>query len=122
MATTDAAVQGARIVAVTGGGELGRLAESWGCPRVPVPATIPAPRAALGAMAIPPLVVLEAIGLFPGASQWIEHAVDRLRARRDRLVQERNQATELAKRIGRTVPLVYGGGTLGATAAQRWKA
>ena len=28
----------------------------------------------------------------------------------------------LARRIGRTIPLVYGGGALGAVAAQRWKA
>ena len=40
-----------------------------GAPRsCPCPTTIPQPRAAIGAMAIPPLVVLEEIGLFPGAA------------------------------------------------------
>jgi glucose/mannose-6-phosphate isomerase len=34
----------------------------------------------------------------------------------------RNPARELARRIGRTIPLVYGGGALGAVAAMRWKA
>src|SRR5205085_7516028 len=48
-AATEAAVQGARIVVVTGGGELGRLAESWGVPRVDLPGGIPQPRAGLGA-------------------------------------------------------------------------
>src|SRR5438309_4244488 len=54
-AVTEAAVQGARIVAVTSGGELAHLAEAWGTPLVRVPGDIPQPRAALGAMAVPPL-------------------------------------------------------------------
>lgn len=120
-AATEAAVQGAKVVAVTSGGELGRLALGWGAPLVPVPAAIPQPRAALGAMAIPPLVVLEEIGLFPGASQWIDLAVTQLRRRRDRLVQGGSEARALARRIGRTVPLVYAGGPVGAAAAARWK-
>jgi glucose/mannose-6-phosphate isomerase len=118
---TEAAVQGASIVAVTSGGELGRLAAGWGTPVVPVPSTIPQPRAALGAMAIPPLIILEDIGLFPGAGQWVEDAVEQLKARVNRLTVEDNEARELARRIGRTIPLIYGGGTIGATAAQRWK-
>ena len=120
-AATEAAMQGARIVAVTSGGELAHLAEGWGAPVVPVPTTIPQPRAALGAMAIPPLVVLEEIGLFPGATQWIDLAIGQLQRRRDRLTRETNDALTLAKRIGRTIPLIHGGGTIGGAAAQRWK-
>src|SRR5439155_6447029 len=45
-AVTEAAVQGAMVVAVTTGGELARLAEAWGAPLVPVPSDIPQPRAA----------------------------------------------------------------------------
>ena len=119
---TEAAVQGARVVAVTGGGELAKRADAWGAPTVPVPTeSIPQPRAALGAMAIPPLVVLEEIGLFPGATQWIDLAVDQLRRRRDALVAEESPARELARRIGRAFPIIYGGGAIGAAAAQRWK-
>ena len=120
-AATEAAVQGASIVAVTSGGELGRLAAGWGTPVVPVPASIPQPRAALGAMAIPPLIVLEDIGLFPGAGQWVDDAVEQLKSRVHRLVGDKSEASELARRIGRTIPLIYGGGAIGATAAQRWK-
>jgi glucose/mannose-6-phosphate isomerase len=32
-----------------------------------------------------------------------------------------NPAREIARRIDRTIPLVYGGGALGAVAAMRWK-
>jgi len=120
-AASESAVQGATVVAVTGGGELARRAQGWGAPVVPVPQDIPQPRAAFGAMAIPPLVVLEEIGLFPGASQWIGLAVDQLRRRRDQLVSSVNPARELARRIGRTVPLVYSSGAVGSAAAMRWK-
>jgi glucose/mannose-6-phosphate isomerase len=120
-ATTEAALQGARVVAVTTGGELARLAESWEVPLIRVPDTIPQPRAALGALVVPPLLILEQIGLFPGASHWIEAAADQLRVRRDRLQQPGNEAEDLARKIGRTIPLVHGGGGLGGVAAHRWK-
>jgi len=119
-AATEAAMQGAKVVAITQGGELGKLAAGWGAPTISVP-DIPQPRAALGAMAIPPLVVLEEIGLFPGAQQWIDLAVDQLKRRRDALVKGDNEAERLARRIGRRIPLLHGGGAVGATAAQRWK-
>jgi glucose/mannose-6-phosphate isomerase len=120
-AASEAAVQGARLVAVTSGGELGKLASSWGSPTVPVPDTIPQPRAALGAMAIPPLAVLEQVGLFPGAGQWISLAVEQLKRRRDALVKPGSEAEELARRIGRTLPLFHSSGAAGTAAAQRWK-
>ncbi len=120
-AVTAAALQGARVVAVTRGGDLGDLAASWGVPVIGVADDIPQPRAGLGALAIPPLVVLEEIGLFPGATYWIDAAVEQLKARRDQLVKPGNMAEQLARRIGRTMPLIHGGGGLGAVAAQRWK-
>ncbi len=113
---------GASLIVVAGGGELARLATDWDVPVVPVPTSIPQPRAALGAMAVPPLVLLEQIGLFPGAGQWIDQAVDQLRRRRDQLVRSGSEAEEIARRIGRTVPLIHSAGDLGAAAALRWKA
>src|SRR5947199_10603634 len=52
-ATSEAAVQGAKVVVVSGGGELTRLGEAWGSPIVAVPDEIPQPRAAAGATACP---------------------------------------------------------------------
>jgi glucose/mannose-6-phosphate isomerase len=122
-AATEAAMQGAKLICVTSGGELADLAAGWGAPVIPVPGTdvIPQPRAAIGAMAIPPLVVLEDVGLFPGAGEWIEDAVHQLRRRRDQLVKDGNEAADLARRIGRTIPLIHSANALGAAAAQRWK-
>jgi glucose/mannose-6-phosphate isomerase len=124
-AVTDAAMAGARVVAVTGGGELAKLASAWGSPVIGVPDTIPQPRAGLGALSIPPMIVLEELGLFPGASSWVAQAVEQLSRRRDQLVagagDGSSAAAALARRIGRTTPLVYGGGSVGAAAAMRWK-
>ena len=122
-AASEAAVSGARMVVITGGGELGRLGGSWGAPVIPVPADIPQPRAAIGAMAFPPLVVLEDIGLFRGGSYWINAAIEQLKRRRDVLAAagDTSAAAGVARRIGRTVPLFQGGGAVGAAAATRWK-
>ena len=120
-AVTEAALQGAKVVAVTAGGELARLARGWGAPVVEVPVAIPQPRSAIGALAVPPMLVLEDIGLFPGASHWVAAAAEQLRLRRDELMKPGNVAEELARRIGRTFPVIHGGGGLGAVAAHRWK-
>jgi glucose/mannose-6-phosphate isomerase len=121
-AATSAYEAGASLIVVAGGGALTSMAKEWDVPVVPVPTGIPQPRAALGAMAIPPLVLLEEIGLFPGAVQWVDQAVDQLRLRRDELVRPGNIAERLARSIGRTIPLVHSSGDLGAAAALRWKA
>jgi glucose/mannose-6-phosphate isomerase len=126
-AASTAAAAGGRIIAITQGGDLRDRASSWTAPIVPVPDTIVVPRAALGALAIPPLVVLERIGLFPGASHWIAAAVEQLKVRRDRLFdgdapRPENTAEVLARHIGRTFAVVYGGGGIGDVAARRMKA
>ena len=120
-AAGEAFEAGASLVAVTGGGELRRLADEWGAPIVEVPTTIPQPRCAVGAMAIPPLIVLEDIGLFPGATRWVDLAVEQLSRRRDRLVAAGSESEAIAQRIGRTIPLVHGAQAVGAAAAMRWK-
>lgn len=120
-AAGEAYESGAAMVVVTSGGELGRLAGEWEVPLVPVPASIPQPRAALGAMAIPPLALLGEIGLFPGAAHWIQEAVAQLRRRRDILTGPDSPAELVARRIGRTIPLVHGAESVGAVAAERWK-
>lgn len=122
-ATTEAALNGARVVAVTGGGELARLAAGWRAPVIAVPSRLPQPRTAVAAMSIPPLVVLEDLGLFRGARAWIGDAVEHLQRRRDQMVAagEGGEPATVARTIGRTWPLVQGGGLIGAASAQRWK-
>ena len=120
-AVSTAASLGGRVVAITTGGQLAEMAGQWNMPVVEVDPQIPMPRAGLGAMAIPALVILERIGCFPGAKDWIADAVMTLEARRDELMKPGNEAEELARQIGRTFPVIYGGGGLGGTAALRMK-
>ena len=120
-AAEEAASSGGRLLVVTSGGELARLAPGWGAAVAPVPATFPAPRTAVGAMAVPVLIALERMGVFPGAHGWVAAAAEQLRRRADQLASDRSPAVTLARRIGRTLPIVYGAGTVGRVAATRWK-
>ncbi len=121
-AASDAALAGAKMVVVTNGGELERLAEAWQAPLVHVP-DIVWPRAALGSMAVPLLGVLWRMGFLPGAELWMERAVEQLRYRRDLFVSggASSEPAEVAHRIGPSIPLIHAGGPVGAAAAQRWK-
>jgi glucose/mannose-6-phosphate isomerase len=77
-------------------------------------------RLGLGSLAVPMILLLEQIGLFPGASGWVDAAVMQLEVRRDALVAGES-AQRIARTIGRTIPLLLGAGPLGAVAARRWK-
>jgi glucose/mannose-6-phosphate isomerase len=83
------------------------------------------PRSALGALVAPLFGTLARIGLVPDGSTLLDQAQEQLARRRDRCRPEvegaANPAREIARRIDRTIPLVYGGGALGAVAAYRWK-
>jgi glucose/mannose-6-phosphate isomerase len=112
---------GAHLLSVTTGGALAELTQRAGGTVLPLAEDPPMARAALGALSVPPMLALEAIGLFPGAAHWLGDAVAQLRRRRDELGTDRSPARDLARRIGRTMPIIYGGGAIGSTAAMRWK-
>ncbi len=120
-AATSAAERGARMVVLASGGRLADRAAEWGAPLVPVDASIPMPRAGIGAVSVPLVVLLDRLGLAPGLAEQVGPAVAQLRRRRDQLTGDGGVAADLARRIGRTFPLVYGGGPLGEVAAWRWK-
>jgi len=111
---------GAQLVVLSTGGELADMAEAIGAPHLVLP-DIPMPRAGVGAVSIPALLVLEQVGLFPGAGQYVSDAVDQLRRRRDTLIQVDGPASKLAHQIDRTIPIAYGGDALGGVAAYRFK-
>jgi glucose/mannose-6-phosphate isomerase len=71
------------------------------------------------------LVALERVGLLPDVGEWLDHARRQLSARREKCRPEvtgpRNPAREIARKIGTTIPIFYGGGALGSVAAFRWK-
>jgi glucose/mannose-6-phosphate isomerase len=121
---TGALDAGARVVAVSRDGALAALAQARGGVHVDCPDGY-LPRAALGALLTPLLVALERVGLLPDVGEWLDDARRQLSARRDKCRPEvtgaRNPAREIARKIGTTIPIFYGGGALGAVAAFRWK-
>jgi glucose/mannose-6-phosphate isomerase len=64
-------------------------------------------------------------GAGTGVADGVDRAIAQLRRRRDALVNAApadDEAAKLARRIGRTIPLVHGAQAIGAAAALRWKA
>lgn len=121
-AASIAAERGGQMVAVCTGGRLSALAERWGAPILGVDASLPMPRAGFAAMAAPVLAILEDLGFFPGASEWLARAAEQLRLRRSQLGEASNPALRLARELAGTIPVVYGPGGIGEVAARRWKA
>lgn len=122
--TRGALDAGAKVIAVSNGGELAALARERGAVHVACPDGY-LPRAALGALIAPLFVACSRMGILPEAHAWLVQAQTQLATRRDECKPEiegsANPARELARRIGRTIPLFYGGGAVGAVAAMRWK-
>lgn len=115
--------RGAQIVAVSAGGRLAELAAAWAMPHIDVPSQLPMPRVAIGAQSVPVLLALDQLGLVSGVRDEVEAMHSQLVRRREELRQPAmGGAVALARKIGATFPLIYGGGALGAVAASRWKA
>ncbi len=123
-ALREALARGARAVAVGGddSGALARLAADAGVPWCPVEPSGPAARATLGAATVAILVVLAQSGLGPECNETVPRAAAALARRRDTCAAPSGAPAELARRIGRTIPLVYGSAGIGAVAAGWWKA
>jgi glucose/mannose-6-phosphate isomerase len=123
VACARALERGAALVAISGPGRLGDLAEEAGAVTVPVPTGPPQARAALGALSVPMLVFLERLGLVSEMAPRLDAAVDQLKRRRDGLLGDASPhrddvAAVVARRIGRTIPLVHGSDGLIGVAAK----
>ncbi|HEY2667636.1 MAG TPA: bifunctional phosphoglucose/phosphomannose isomerase [Actinomycetota bacterium] len=120
----QAAARGARIVAVTTGGTLAGEAAAGGYPVVLVPGGL-MPRAALGYVGVPPLVVCGRLGLAPGLDAALDEAVEvatRRAAECHRSVPAAsNPAKALAARLVGCLPLVWGSEGIAGAAAYRLK-
>jgi glucose/mannose-6-phosphate isomerase len=121
----EAVSRGCRVVAVSAGGELAALAEADDVVRVPLPANVPVPRAALGYLATAPLGVLHAMGLVPRGPEDVAEAaelLDGLAAELEPNVPEaRNEAKEVAGWLRDRIPVIWGSEGVAAAPAWRWK-
>lgn len=123
-AYAEASRRGARIVAVTSGGALGAEAAAAGQAVIEVPGGM-MPRAALGFVSLPPLVVCARLGLAPG----LERGLDGMLVSVGQRVVEcsrsvptsANAAKQLARRLAGTQPVIWGTEGIAGSAAYRWK-
>jgi glucose/mannose-6-phosphate isomerase len=121
---SSAVERGAQLVTVSSGGALAGLARDAAALHLPCPEGF-MPRAAIGALVAPIVVTLFRAGLAPGGHANLVMTQAQLAHRRDRcapaVTGAANAAREIARQLGRTIPIFYGGGALGGVAAYRWK-
>jgi glucose/mannose-6-phosphate isomerase len=120
-AATAAAARGAHLVVISGDGALAEMGASMEVPVFSLPGGLPAARPALGALAIPVLATLSRLGIVADVGPALQIALASLQLRRDALVSPGGPAEEVARLIGRTIPLVYGSTGVSAVAARHWK-
>jgi glucose/mannose-6-phosphate isomerase len=121
-AAASAALElGAPVVVVAGGGALAEMAQGSGLPLFGLPAGSPTGGTALAALAVPVLMTLSHLGIVPEVAPSLQAGFTSLQRRRDALLAHPGPAEEVARLIGRTIPLVYGSAGLCAVAARRWK-
>ena len=122
-AYNQARESGAQIICISSGGKLKESAQAdKNCVYYATQENLQ-PRAALGAMSSPIFTALDKLGLFPGGIEMAHAAVTQLEKRKAECIDynSSNTATDLAKAIGSTIPVFYGGDALGAVAAYRFK-
>lgn len=120
--TRTALERGARAVVVAPDGPLSSLAAEAGAPWCPLAGDPGLPRAQLGATVVCLLTALSRHGLVPDCGPSVTAAAAALRRRVEAFAAPGGAAAEVARRIGRTIPVVYGAAGIGAVAARRWKA
>lgn len=106
-----------RLLAVTSGGELGRMCTNAGLPWVEIPSGYQ-PRAALGYLLFPLLGLFRRLGMGPDLTEALA-VLDELAAELAPGSRE-SEAQTLARALTGRVPLVYGAGAT-ASVAYRWK-
>lgn len=109
--------RGCRVVAITSGGELDRLASRHAYPVIPVPAGMP-PRAALGYLFSTLLVTLERFGVCESQQRGLEEAVRLMRARRKTWLV---RGGTIARHLGERLPVVYSTSRMLDAVADRWR-
>jgi len=123
-ALTEALVRGCRAVVVSDDGPLVDVAAEAEIPRCGLTAAGGPPGGAGGiaAAVVAMLVALSRVGLSTDVASSVAATADALARRHDVVASPGGRAEQLARRLGRTIPVVYGAGPLGGTAARWWKA
>lgn len=125
MAGFDQAIsRGCKVVSVSTGGTLSKKAGSSNLPLVRIPKGLQ-PRAALGYLALPILVVLGRLNVIDDMTSDIKEMVQLMQEKRkiwgSEVSMKENQAQMTALRLFRKVPVIYGSKGLTSVVSFRWK-
>jgi glucose/mannose-6-phosphate isomerase len=120
----EARERGARLVALTSGGALEDRARAAGATLVKLPNSLQ-PRAALGFLTIPILLICERLGLGPEIARSMPASLEQLERRAVEYGRSspspQNDAKRLALSLSGRLPWVYGSEGMSEVAAYRWK-
>ncbi len=119
----QAAARGAKLIAISAGGELATLCRKFQVPLIPIDYGAEG-RAAFGYLFVASMIVLQKLRLSPSpANEYSETAV-LLRAQAQKLLPDilanQNPVKSLALKLREKVPMLIGSGTM-AVVAKRWK-
>jgi glucose/mannose-6-phosphate isomerase len=115
-----AGAAGLPVVAVTTGGALSESALSEGWPMVEVPVGHQ-PRAAIGYLGGAVARLLASLGLLDDQAEALDEAATLADAAATEGSGPWEQAAELAGSLAGRISIIYGGGPISSTVAQRWK-
>ncbi|MDP2928612.1 MAG: bifunctional phosphoglucose/phosphomannose isomerase [Candidatus Omnitrophota bacterium] len=121
----DARSRGSRILVITSGGKLERIANQDGVPCLVVPASFP-PRCALGYSFFPLLLILAKIGIIKDQAAFIDDAIHNLRKLKDsrigyKVPEKDNLAKRMAVGILGKLPVIYAGHDHIDAVVTRWR-
>lgn len=122
-----AAMHHEAVLTAVGSGEIIDAVADHGGAVVRCADEVIAPRFSFAPTLVAALRLLDGLGVIDAPlggvdlDEQLDAAVDQLTRRRSQLAAPDSDAARLARRVDRTVPLVYGAGPLGAVAARRWK-
>jgi glucose/mannose-6-phosphate isomerase len=121
----DAKRKKARIIVITSGGELARLARKDGYPLITIPQGMP-PRCALGYSFVPVLIAISRLGFAGNKEEEIDEAVNTIIDLRDNVVgplvrSRANPAKRMASALAGRFCAVYGWSKTLDCAATRWR-
>ncbi len=119
----EAAKKKAKIVAITTGGRLARLAKRNKIPIISIPSGLP-PRASLGYLFFPLLITLERLGLIKNKKKECQEALRLLKDLKRKFSLSSkvgsNQAKRIALKLHKNLPLIYTSSIL-SPVGLRWK-
>lgn len=111
---------GLPIVTITTGGRLAEMSSAAGWASIEVPAGIQ-PRAAVGYLVGAISRLLVSLGMLPDQVPALNEAADIVDSTTTEDSEPWAMASNLAKSLTGRISIIYGGGPISGTAAQRWK-